>query len=618
MSNRATLSPLFATPRLFARAVALTWQAHRSLALWGLVLMFVASFVTPLQVWITKLVIDGVTVAVEQGVTSVRDPLVWRGLLLPLASYAGIWALGQVIEGIDIQVRQLMGLQVNNYSQRLIFSKAAQLDIAFFENPAFYDQFMLARNEGYRIQNVSYQFTAIVQNSITAITLFILLGQISLWIPAILLLTALPRLFGVVYATRRKADLYMKWVPEQRLTGYLSWLMGDRDSVKEMRLFQIHDYLIERMHQANQNYFGNVARMVATQEKTLLLLTLIMVVGIAAIWGYAGWLALTGVISLGSVALILQAVERGRDNLLSFSFMGGFFAENAVYLQTLFQFLDQPPDAVTGALARSPEAAGVSADLSGPISFQHVSFRYPGSEQDVLHDISFTIQPGETIALVGENGAGKTTLIKLLTRLYDPTEGAITIAGRDLRQVDPLVYYQQMGVIFQDFRHYDLTVRENIGFGNLAELENVARIRDAAALAGAAELIAGLPHQYETMLGRVFYEESKDLSGGEWQKIALARAFMRDVPLLILDEPTAALDAFAENAVYSRFAELTRGRTTIFVTHRLSSVRMAGRILVLKDGRLIEVGNHEALLAQGGEYASMFKLQAERYQAKAE
>ena len=285
MSNPTILSRLFSTSHLFARAVALTWQAHGPLALLTLVLMLVAAFVTPIQVWITKLVIDGVTSAVAQGVTSVRDPLVWRGLLLPLASYAGIWAVGQVIEGVDIQVRQLMGLQVNNYSQRLIFSKAAQLDIAFFENPAFYDQFTLARNEGYRIQNVSYQFTTIVQNSLTAVTLFIILGQITLWIPAILLLTALPRLLAVVYFTRRRADLYMKWVPEQRLTGYLSWLMGDRDAVKEMRLFQIHDYLIEQMHRANQKYFGNVARMVVAQEKTLLLLTLIMVGGIAAIWG---------------------------------------------------------------------------------------------------------------------------------------------------------------------------------------------------------------------------------------------------------------------------------------------------------------------------------------------
>jgi len=337
-------------------------------------------------------------------------------------------------------------------------------------------------------------------------------------------------------------------------------------------LFQTHDYFIGRMDRANQKFFASIARLVLLQERTLLLLTGIMVAGIVAIWGYTGWLALAGIISVGSVAMTFQAVERSRDNLFSFSYLGGFFAENAVYLQTLFKFLDQSPDALAGALARSPEAENVPADLSGPIMFQHVSFHYPGGEETVLNDISFTIQPGETVALVGENGAGKTTLVKLLTRLYDPTEGVVTIAGRDLRKIDPQCYHRQIGVIFQDFWHYDLTVRENIAFGNVTELENMERIRKAAEMGGAAGLIEGLPHQYETNLGRVFFADSKDLSTGEWQKIALARAFMRDVPLLILDEPTASLDAYAENAVYNRFAELTRGRPTIFVTHRLSSV----------------------------------------------
>jgi ATP-binding cassette subfamily B protein len=613
--NRTGFARVFSTPRLFLRAIVLTWQAHRALALSTLVLVLFNAFMAPLQIWITKLMIDGVTAAAGQGITSANDPAAWQSLLLPLALYTGIWALGQITATLDREVRQLMGQQVTNHLLRLLFSKAAQLDIAFYENPAFYDQFTLARNESYRIHNVSYEFTVIIQNTVTAIALFTLLAQISPWIPVILLLTTLPRLFGIVHFTRRKADLYMKDIPEQRLSGYLSWLMGERDAVKEIRLFQIHDYLIERMHRASQKYFSNISKLIVTQEKTLLLLTLIMAAGVAFIWAYTGLQALAGVISLGSVALIFQAVEQGRDNLFSFGYTGGYFAENAVYLQTLFKFLDQSPDAVAGALARSPEAVGVSADLSGPVVFDHVSFRYPGSEETVLSDISFTIQPGETVALVGENGAGKTTLVKLLTRLYDPTEGTVTIAGRDLRQVDPQLYYQQIGVIFQDFRHYDLTVRENIGFGSLPELENMARIRRAAEMGGAAELIEGLPHDYETMLGRVFFEDSKDLSGGEWQKIALARAFMRDVPLLILDEPTAALDAFAENAVYNRFAELTQGRTTIFVTHRLSSVRMAERILVLKEGRLLEVGNHDELMARGGEYASMFKLQAERYQA---
>jgi ATP-binding cassette, subfamily B, bacterial len=598
--------------RMYQRALLMPWRAHKGLALLSWVLILINAFMTPLQLWITALVIDGITAAA--GGTAI-DSAAGQNLLLTLALFILVWVVGQIAGELDLEVRELLGEQVEDYNRRLVFGKATTLDLAFFESPSFFDLFTVAKSEMYRVRNVAYQATVLIQNTITAVSLFVLLAGVNLWIPIILLVTTLPRLFGMIHFNRRKAELYMKNVPEQRMTNYLAWLMGERAPVKEIRLFGTHNYLIERMHRAHQKYFSNLLKVVLSQEKWLLLFTVFMAMGIASIWVYTGMQALAGLISLGSVAFIFQAVERSRDNLLAFGYTGGFFAENTVYLQTLFKFLDLPPNAVAGALVRSPEAVGAAADLGGPIRFDHVSFRYPGSDEAVLSDVSFTIEPGETVALVGENGAGKTTLVKLLTRLYDPTEGAISIAGRDLRLVDPERYYQQIGVIFQDFYRYDLTVKENIGFGNLAELENMARIRQAAQMAGAAELIRQLPHQYETMLGRVFYEDAKDLSGGEWQKVALARAFMRDVPLLILDEPTAALDAFAENAVYSRFAELTKGRTTIFVTHRLSSVRMAQKILVLKAGRLIQVGTHDALLAAGGEYASMFKLQAERYQS---
>ena len=598
--------------RIYLRALVMPWQAHRGFALLSGVLILINAFMMPLQIWITALVIDGITTTVGQ---TPQDAVAWQNLLPPLALFIVIWVVGQVAGELDSQTRDLLIEQVEEYNRRLLFKKVTTLDIAFFESPAFHDLFTVAKSEAYRVPNFAYQSMVVIQNTITAASLFTLLAQINAWIPIILIVTALPRLFGVIRLTRQKSALYLKNVPEQRMTYYLAWLMGERDPVKEIRLFNTHDYLIGRMHRAHQQYFAKLLNVTVAQEKWLLLFTLIMALGIAAIWVYTGSQALAGLISLGGLALVFQAVERSRDTLSTFAQMGGLFAENTVYLQTLFKFLDLSPDSVAGALKRSPESAGVAADLNGAIRFEQVSFHYPGSEEPVLSDISFTIQPGETVALVGENGAGKTTLVKLLTRLYDPTGGVITIAGRDLRQVDPQRYYQQIGVIFQDFCRYDLTVKENIGFGNLAELDNLARIRHAAEMGGAVDLIEGMPHGYDTMLGRVFYEDAKDLSGGEWQRIALARAFMRDVPLLILDEPTAALDAFAENAVYNRFTELTQGRTTVFVTHRLSSVRMAQKILVLKAGRLIEVGNHDELMAQGGEYASMFKLQAERYQA---
>lgn len=608
MSSQAKSAQAFSTPCLFWRAIALTWQAHPPLTMLSIVLIFLSAAISPVQVWISKVMIDNLIVL------SGQERANWQALLLPLALYLALWIASQVAGSVEMQVRELLGLKVKAFMQETVYQKVSSLDIAFYETPAFYDRLELVHKGSYRVQSVIHQLADMARQSITLVALLILLGQISLWFPLILILVSLPRLAAEAHFARQKADLYMNNVPEQRMIDYIGWLLCDRNAVKEIRLFQIQDYLLDRHHRAGDKLFSNFVKIAISQEKATLLLTLLYLAGVVTIWVWTGLQALAGAISLGNVALAFQTVERSRGGFQAIGFGGGWLVENTVYLNALFSFLDLPGGTVTGALTRSPESAGVSADLSGPIEFQHVSFCYPGTEKMVLNDISFTIQPGEKVALVGENGSGKTTLVKLLTRLYDPSEGAVTIAGRDLRQVDSQRYYHQIGVIFQDFVWYLLTVKENIGFGNMAEIEAMARIRQAAAMSGAAELIERLPHQYETMLGRLF-EGSTDLSGGEWQKIALARAFMRDVPLLILDEPTAALDAFAENAVYQRFAELTQGRTTVFVTHRLSSVRQAEKILVLKEGRLIEIGNHDELIAQGGEYASMFKLQAERYQS---
>ena len=608
MLIRTKSTQKLSTPRLFLRAMALAWQAHPPLAALSVVLIFLSAAISPVQVWIFKLMIDNLTALMGQ------EQVNWQVLLMPMALYLIIWMISQAAESIEGQVRELMALRVRSHMQGIVYQKAASLDIAFYETPAFYNQLELVRTGSYRVQSLVHQLAATVRRTITLVALLFLLGQINLWFPLILIFVSLPHLTLQPHFARQKANLYINRVPEQRMMDYIGWLLSDRDAVKEIRLFQIQDYLLDRYRRARERLFSHFAKIALSQEKTTLLLTLLYLAGAVTIWVLTGLQTLAGTISLGNVVLAFQTVERIQAGFLFVGSAGGYVAEHTVYLNALFEFLDLPPDAVPDTLAHAPETAGVAADLSGPIEFKHVSFRYPGTEKLVLNDISFTIQPGEKVALVGENGSGKTTLIKLLTLLYDPIEGAVTIAGRNLRQVDPQMYYQQIGVIFQDFVQYRLTAKENVGFGNLAEIENMARIRKAAEMSGATELIERLPHQYETVLSR-YFEDGQDLSGGEWQKIALARAFMRDVPLLILDEPTAALDAYAENAVYQRFAELTQGRTTVFVTHRLSSVRQAEKILVLKEGRLIEIGNHDELMTLGGEYADMFKLQAERYQS---
>ncbi|MFZ4660386.1 MAG: ABC transporter ATP-binding protein [Caldilineaceae bacterium] len=334
-----------------------------------------------------------------------------------------------------------------------------------------------------------------------------------------------------------------------------------------------------------------------------------------AIWLYAIVQAVLARITIGELTLIIQAVERVRTDLGELFKRGGIFYENSIFVSALFQFLDLQPNAVEGALARpqpSTQQAPLPIPLKQGIEFRNVSFHYPGAERLVLQNVSFTLQPGSSVALVGDNGAGKTTLVKLLARFYDPTEGAILLDGRDLRDYDVAALQANIGVIFQDFVRYQVTAQENIGFGRVEEVDDLTRIIAAADKGGAVPVIEKLPNGYQTMLGKTF-ENSVDLSGGEWQKMALSRAFMRDAQILILDEPTAALDAKAEYDVYLRFAELTGGKTTIFISHRFSTVRMAQHILVLADGRLVEEGTHDQLMALGGSYAEMFTIQAERY-----
>ena len=608
MKTTAKTLPVVHAVRLYARTMRLIWQAAPVLTSATIVLMLLTSVTTPVQVWISKLMIDHLAAMLGQG-----ERAGWQQLLPPLALYVGVWAIAQISQTISNDWRTLLSTRTSQYGQHIILKKGALLDLAFLENPTFFDILSLSLRELWRLNAIAFQVWEIVISIITLISLMILLGQVSLLLPAILVLTALPRLLLQSRFTRRKYEIYNRHLPSERMADYMAWLLGSHETAKEIRLFQLQDDLLKRHADANQRYYQDIVRVTTAQEGAESLLALFALLGTAGIWVLTGLIGLAGRITLGDVALVFQAVERSRAALDQLTLQAAVVAEHTLFLNNLFEFLDLQPGAVQGALTRLHQEGQAQPSMNGPVEIQHVSFRYPGAEREALHDVSFTIRPGEKVALVGENGSGKTTLVKLLARLYDPTAGAITLNGRDLREIDPQAYYAHLGVIFQDFVHYDLTVKENIGFGNVSAREETERVQRAAQLGGAAELIHKLPQQYETMLGKRF-EGGVDLSGGEWQKMALSRAFMRDAEVLILDEPTSALDAYAESEVYRRFAEMTQGRTTVFVTHRLSSVHMADKILVLKEGRLVEEGNHDSLMALGGEYAHMFNLQAEHYQ----
>jgi ATP-binding cassette subfamily B protein len=430
------------------------------------------------------------------------------------------------------------------------------------------------------------------------------------------LATAFPQLIAQARHSNLIFKLWTGRAPAERMVNYLSDLLVEREAIKEVRLFGLQSLFLARFREYGRQFADETRKLVFSYERTNSLAVLFSVAGMALIWAFAIMQAALARITVGDLALVFQAAAQVQSGLSSLFRTLGMFYEHSLFMGNLYGFLELSPDAIDGALTH-PQPGTVQHHVPRPIrqgvELCNVSFRYPETDRFVLHDVSFTIHPQTAVAIVGENGAGKTTLIKLLTRLYDPTEGVILLDGRDLRTYDLADLRSQIGVIFQDFVRYHLTARENIGFGQLEYVDDVERVAQAADRGGAAPVISKLADGYATVLGRTF-ENSVDLSGGEWQKLALGRAFMRDSQVLILDEPTAALDALAEYEVYRRFAELTAGRTTVFISHRFSTVRMAQQILVLADGHLIESGNHAELMARKGRYAEMFNVQAERYQ----
>lgn len=596
------------TARLYLRVFNLVWDSSPSLTILSVLMVLVAGGAPPVQVWVSKLIIDQISSVASD------SPINWQPILLLILLFALIFTISQGSSLISSSVHELMATRVRYYSLRMVIRKAASFDLAFFETPAYLDQMTHAKNEVWRLENIVIQMTTGLSQFVIVIALLFLLGRIGWYLPIILLLTILPRIIAAGRFTRQYTALRVQQLPAQRMIAYLAHLLGEKTAMKEIRLFGLEAHLLEHHQRLVQQALAQLTGLFIKSEAWLTSLSILSILGTAGIWVWAGLQALARQVSLGDVALIFQAVESSRTALDGVAVNSARTLENALYLRELFCYLDLQPEAVQGSLHRPQDHPIIrnGTQTCPSIEFEHVTFCYPGSTIPVLCDVSFKVGQGETIALVGENGAGKTTLVKLLARLYDPTEGEIRVDGTDLRSIDLENHYRQVGVVFQDFAHYDLTARENIAFGQIERLNELDQIRHAARMGGALELIEGLPFGFDTILGTRF-QGGVDLSGGEWQKIALGRAFMREAGLLILDEPTAALDAKTENEVYTRFAQLTHGKTTLFVTHRLASVRMAHKILVLKDGCLVEVGNHAELMARGGEYASMYTLQARRY-----
>jgi len=395
--------------------------------------------------------------------------------------------------------------------------------------------------------------------------------------------------------------------PVKRQLDYLRVLGGSKEAAKELKLFSLSRFLTERFIELSNQIYGEDVSLARRRLIAGAGLSVIGTLGYYSAYAWVIWRTLAGALSIGTLTLLAGAIQQASLNIQQvFSTLAGI-ADQALFLTDLLAFFEMQP-----TIRSKPNSLPAPRPIRQGFEFRNVSFRYPGTERLVLNRLNFHLHPGERVALIGENGEGKTTIVKLITRLYDPTEGQVLLDGIDLREYDLEDLYREIGVIFQDFMRYEMTARENIASGLIEQLDELELLKSAARKSLADQVIERLPHDYDQMLGRRF-EGGVDLSGGEWQKVALARAYLRDAQLLILDEPTAALDARSEFEVFRRFAELTEGKMALFISHRFSTVRMADRIVVLEKGRIAEEGTHEQLSLLGGRYAEMFELQAASY-----
>ena len=580
----------------------MVWSTSPGLAVTNALLRLLKSGIPVSTLYVGKLIIDEVLFILDHPEASREKLWLWVGLELALA------LLSEVINrGINLAESMLSDLFSNKTSVE-IMRHAAALDLYYFEEPTFYDKMERARQQTYGRTVLLSMVLSQVEDFITILFLGIGLAAFNPWLILILFVAVLPAFAGESYFNQKTYSLSRSWTPERRELDYLRFIGASDATAKEVKLFGLAGFLSERFEKLAHKYY-EVNRDLSIRRAGWG--TVLSALATLAYYGaYVFILIQTvgGLITVGTLTFLAGSFSRMRGLLQGI--MGRFskIAENALYLQDLFDFF-----AIQPIIEGKSKGRQVPVPFRQGIVFENVSFRYPGAERWALRDLSFELRAGEKLALVGENGAGKTTLVKLLARLYEPQEGRILLDGVDIREYDPESLRAAIGVIFQDYQRFQLQVRENIAVGDIGQREDQPRIEDAALKSLADSVVKALPKGYEQMLGRRF-AEGVELSGGQWQKIALARAYMRDAQLLILDEPTSALDARAEYEVFQRFSKLMEGKTAVLISHRFSTVRMADRILVIENGRRLEMGSHEELLALDGRYAELFQLQAQGYQ----
>jgi len=570
----------------------------------SLALLVVQGTLPLLSLYLTKLVVDAVTTAL-----ATPDKGAAFGQVALLIGLTGGVALASALcRSIAGLVSEAQGQVITDHMSDLLHAKSIEVDLEYYESAQYYDKLHRAQREApYRPVRIVNGLVQVAQSGISLLAMAVLLFSFHWGIAAILFAAAVPGLFvrlryaGQTYRWQRQST------PTERQAWYFHWLLTGDAHAKEIRQFDLGSLFRQRFRDLRQQLRREKIEIATRRSIAELVAQASATVAVFGSYAFIAYRTVQGAITLGDLVMYYQAFQRGQSFLREMlSGLAGLYEDN-LFLSNLYEFLELKPKVVEPLHPRP-----IPQPMQTGLAFDQVSFQYPAGTREVLEDVSLTIRPGEVVALVGENGSGKTTLIKLLCRLYDPTNGTITLDGIDLRQLETTALRREISVVFQDYAQYHLTARENVWFGNVALPPNEERIAAAARHSGADEVIAKLPQGYETILGK-WFEDGEELSVGEWQKVALARAFLRDAQIIVLDEPTGALDARAEHEVFRRFRQLAAGRTAILISHRFSTVRMADRIFVLEGGKIIESGSHDELVRLGGTYARLFETQAQYY-----
>ena len=585
----------------------LIWNCNQWLTTLNMLLRVVRASLPLIMLYLAKLIIDEIVLlsGVGSGV-SVENPDMSILTMLVLAELGFAVFSDLLGRGIAL-VDSLLGDLVSHDISIRLMNQSAKLDLECFEDSEFYDKLERARRQASsRILLMSQALTQL-QECITVFFLGAALITFNAWLLLLLAITLVPAFLGETHFNNQSYSLMYGWTEERRELDYLRFAGASDETAKEVKIFGLSDFFGNRYRKLAREYYQANKNLSVHRAAWGGLLSTVGSLGYYTAYAVIIYRTVYGELTLGDLTFLSGSFLRLRSLMEAILIRFSSIADSALYLRDLFDFLEMKPN-----ISTSDNSLPFPGKIIKGFTFEDVGFRYPQSKQWVLRNISFTLLPGEKVALVGENGAGKTTLVKLLTRLYDPTEGRILLEGKDLRDYDLEGLRDAVGVIFQDYVKYHLTASENIAVGRISELKNEKRIKESASRSLADSVIEKLPDGYQQRIGR-WFKRGTNLSGGEWQKIAIARAYMRDAQMLILDEPTASLDARAEHEVFKRFVELTFDKCAVLISHRFSTVRMADRIVVLHQGRLLEHGSHEELLAAGGQYSDLFQMQAAGY-----